>query len=516
MNIDTQKGSINYDEAIVGCGSEVLAETDIILPQNCPDILKVLQIDATAHITEKESGGDKVILRGEVNLTIMYVPDPQMSDSPAKSITATASFTDVCEAKGITSDMKIRSLADVTAVNYSLVNSRKLSVKSTVHTEVKALYHDSYEFICDAEGDTYVETLKNDITYFCGRFDGEFNITVSDKLEVPQSKPQAAEILKISASVSEYDVNLLPDKCIVKGVCMLNTIYVSQSDMSLEFMEHEIPFTEVFETPGCTEDMDADIDFSASSIYYETDGDDSGIHTIGVEVNLLTNINISGENTTTILSDCFCPECEISIKRSLRQIDRIEKTVAPQISIKGELYLDDEHPPISRICNISSKPVIEKVIHENNLVTIEGTLKINVLYITADISVPIYSFKGALPFSQSVNVDSCTDFMVDCSIHSENCSYTLSDEKTISIRATEKASVKIICNDTVSLIDDISVSECSKKVLPPIVIYFVQPEDTMWSVAKKYKTSVDKITKCNNLSPVHTLTPGTKLVIPTT
>ena len=95
MNIDTQKSSINYDEAIVGCGSEVLAEADIILPQDCPDISKILQINATARINEKETGGDKVILRGEVNFTVIYVPDSQMSDLPAKSISASANFTDI-------------------------------------------------------------------------------------------------------------------------------------------------------------------------------------------------------------------------------------------------------------------------------------------------------------------------------------------------------------------------------------------------------------------------------------
>jgi len=516
MNIDTQKSSIHYDEAIVGCGSEVFAETDIILPQNCPDISRVLQIDAAANITEKEAGGDKVILRGEVEFTIIYIPDPQMSDFPVKSIKASANFTDVCEANGVTGDMKIRSIADVTAVNYSLVNSRKLSVKSTVHTEIKALHRGKWEFVTDAEGDIPVETLKNEVNAFCQQFDSEFDISVSDKLEIPSGKPAAAEILKISANVSECDVKLLADKCILKGVCTVNTLYVSRADMSLEFMEHEIPFTEVFETPGALEDMDTDTNFTVVGIYHETDEDDNGIHTLGVEINLLVNINISGEQTATILSDCFSPCCELLPSRSLCKIDRIEKTANPQISVKGELYLGEDYPPIARICNISHKPVIEKVTRGESSVKLEGILKIDILYITADAETPICNFKGSLPFMHSVSVDSCTDFIVDCSVHSESCSYTLSDDLTVSIRATAEASVKIICNDTINLIDDIKISESEKKQKSPIVIYFVQPEDTMWSVAKKYKTPIEKITSCNNISLSHSLTPGTKLVIPTT
>lgn len=517
MNIDTQKSSINYDEAIVGCGSEVLAEADIILPQDCPDISKILQINATARINEKETGGDKVILRGEVNFTVIYVPDSQMSDLPAKSISASANFTDICQAGGITGDMKIRSIADVTSVTHSLINSRKLNVKSTVHTEIKALCRGSKNFVCDILSDEIQpETLKTEISSFCQQFDGEFNVTVSDRLEIPQGKPAATEILKISAGVSNCDVKLLPDKCIVKGVCTVNTLYISRADLSLEFMEHEIPFTEVFETPGVLEDMDTDIDFTVSGIYYETDEDDSGIHTVGAEINMLVNITVSGEQKVPVLSDCFAPGYTLAPTRTLCKIDRIEKTSRPQIPIKGELYLGEDYPPISQICHISSKPVVDKVTMTEGGVNLEGTLKIDVLYITADMYTPICSFRGEIPFTHSVSADSCSDFIVDCSVHPENISYTLTDELTVSIRATVIASVKIICNDTVNLIDDISVSQTDTEEKSPLVIYFVQPEDTMWSIAKKYKTPVEKITKCNSISPAHTLTPGTRLVIPTT
>ena len=67
----------------------------------------------------------------------------------------------------------------------------------------------------------------------------------------------------------------------------------------------------------------------------------------------------------------------------------------------------------------------------------------------------------------------------------------------------------------ISVIDEITVSECEKERKSAIVIYFVQPEDTLWTVAKKYKTTIDKIINTNSLTPSHTLTVGTKLVIPT-
>ncbi len=515
MNIEAKKDGIKFDEVIIGCGSEVLAEADIILPGEHPDIAEILQLDATAHIKEKEVGGDKVILRGEVLITVIYTPDPQMSNSPAKSIITTASFTDVCQAQGVMPEMKIHSIADVSSIDYSLINSRKIGVKATVHTEIKASKSGMAEFICGAEGDTPVETLTSDIKAFCGQLDEDYEIIVSDRLDFPAGK-NAADILKISPTVTEYNAKLLSDKCVLKGICSVSTLYVSQSDMQIQFMEHEIPFTEVLDAPGAAEDMDADIDFNIFSTYYETDEDENGICAIGVEIKMCASLNITGEQTATVLSDCYSPDCDISVSRKLLKIDRIEKMANPQISAKGDISVPEGYPSVSRICNISSKPYIEKVIHEDNLIRLEGILKLSVLYLTGDPEIPVCSFKDTVPFTHSVNIDSCTDFMVDCHIHSESLSYTLPDEHTINIRANMNASVKIICSENVSVIDEINISECEKEPSSSIIIYFVQPEDTLWSVAKKYRTSIEKISTLNSVSRTTPLSPGTRLLIPTT
>ena len=76
--------------------------------------------------------------------------------------------------------------------------------------------------------------------------------------------------------------------------------------------------------------------------------------------------------------------------------------------------------------------------------------------------------------------------------------------------------VKIICSENVSVIDEINVSECEKEPSSSIIIYFVQPDDTLWSISKKYKTSIEKISTLNSVSRSSQLSPGTKLLIPTT
>ena len=46
-----------------------------------------------------------------------------------------------------------------------------------------------------------------------------------------------------------------------------------------------------------------------------------------------------------------------------------------------------------------------------------------------------------------------------------------------------------------------------------IYIYFVQPGDSLWSVAKKYNTTIDNILKFNDIEEPHILHTGDKLLI---
>lgn len=55
--------------------------------------------------------------------------------------------------------------------------------------------------------------------------------------------------------------------------------------------------------------------------------------------------------------------------------------------------------------------------------------------------------------------------------------------------------------------------ELQKKVAS-IIIYVIQAGDTLWSLAKKYSTTVMDLVKLNDLDEKETLKPGCKLLIP--
>jgi len=76
--------------------------------------------------------------------------------------------------------------------------------------------------------------------------------------------------------------------------------------------------------------------------------------------------------------------------------------------------------------------------------------------------------------------------------------------------------VKAFGQNEVALVDNVVENPVDESVLanqPSIVIYFAQPEDTLWNIAKKYYTTVDAIKAMNNMDSDH-VAPGQQIFIP--
>lgn len=511
MNIETKKTAIKINEAVAGCGSEVMTETDLILPESYPDIQRILQIDSTVRIKEKEVGPDRVVMRGDVEFTVIYVPDPEMTDMTVKSTKATANFTDVCETKGVSADMKIKAGADISNIEYNLINSRKLSIKATVSTNLKAYRQTETEFISDIESDEPIETLHKEVITFRQEADDEFTVTVADKLEVPSSCSSIEDVLNISASVCDSETKLISGKAIIKGNINVCTLYVGAETQKPEFMEHEIPFTEILDLPNVDEGMECDIDYKIDSIYYETD--DSG-RLIGVEITLCVTADVTSRDSAFILSDCFCRGCDIQLSKKVCTVDKIAEFIRPSFTVKGVSEIDENCPPAAKICNIAAMPVIDDIVLQDGKANVNGHLDMQILYLTDDDETPIYSTKLQMPFEHSVDTDDIQEAKIECTSHITGCSFSLADDRHINIKANILLSLKLICGEKVDIVEEIRTTEASPVKKAPIVIYFVQSGDTLWSIAKKYRVSPDEIAEINSLNPSHELSAGAKLLIP--
>jgi len=85
----------------------------------------------------------------------------------------------------------------------------------------------------------------------------------------------------------------------------------------------------------------------------------------------------------------------------------------------------------------------------------------------------------------------------------------------ISIRAIVRAQCKVCYNAKKKFLVDLQASENEvPKKKASIIIYVVQPGDTLWQIAKKYFTTKEEIMAINDMAENADIKPTQKLIIP--
>lgn len=68
--------------------------------------------------------------------------------------------------------------------------------------------------------------------------------------------------------------------------------------------------------------------------------------------------------------------------------------------------------------------------------------------------------------------------------------------------------------EDINVIDEIDLEETRQKDHYSMVIYFVKPGDTLWNIAKTFKSTVEDIVRVNEIEDENKLSVGQQLYIP--
>jgi LysM repeat protein len=89
----------------------------------------------------------------------------------------------------------------------------------------------------------------------------------------------------------------------------------------------------------------------------------------------------------------------------------------------------------------------------------------------------------------------------------------MSDE-SIDIKIDLEFVVNTSNSQNINVIQEIDVEENGENEKNSIIIYFVKKDDTLWKIAKRFKSTVSAITKINDIEDENKLDIGEQLFIP--
>lgn len=509
--MELKKQDINVGKAIFEGDIKSGAEGGIIVPDVKPDILKILQVDAETFLTEKSIDNGKLMLKGKLNVNVLYVPE---SDSDSiQCIKGCFEFCENIKNPDFAGGMQVVAYADAKKVGYRLINSRKVGIDAEVVICVQVTGTERCNVVCDIEDDC-VEIKKSNVCISSGDDYREFTFRLDEAVDLPDTKPRIKEILKSNVAIFDKEYRTLSGKLVAKGRARLSVLYMSESCMC-EHIDFELPFTEVFEMEELREGCECDISFIAEEAdAMLSQGMSEEKQCISINANLRACVRTEECKEVEVVTDCYFTNCYSGLK--FKEI-LSEKVVAkPSMSyvLKEVLEKGEGHPEITGIYTAVAKPGITSTQIQNGKITVLGKVIVYVLYTSDSAQNPVCSINEELPFSYVLDCDNVSQgddvlLFVEC----EHISCTINSPGALDVRCSLCIKGRVVKKSSIKAVCDVEISGASQKD-SEVVIYFVKNGDSLWEIGRNYHVKCEKIIEANSLEENQELLVGDKLIIP--
>ena len=493
--------------------TDAIVEGDIIVPDKKGDIAKILICESQVFITKCEVFEDKVNVTGNVCFHVLYISE----ENVICSLNPEMEFSKVVKIPGVGNEMIVLCDGSVLNTSFNIINGRKIGLRSNVGLKLKVFQHQTLKAVCGFESDVPIELKTQKIRTQHIIVSCEDMISLSDILEIPQGKPSIGEVLLVNYKIANSENRALNGKMVCKGDLVISTLYKGENN-TIQFMEHSVPFTEILEVSGLTEEMAFTCKLSVNSITVNEQPDGDGdMRNVAVNARIKVYTQAQNVDENEMVSDAFAVSGKLSLKQQECSLSSIGDEFSKTLELKEILSLPNGSPSIMQVYDVMAKPRVTSIKTEDKKVIIEGLTVFDMLYLSDSEDSPLFSTKNQVEWREAVDIPQIRqDDKCEVSVAMDYINYNISLSGEVEVRANLQLLVKATESYHLRLIEDAELLEPEESAAtqkPSLVIYFVQKNDTLWDIAKHYGVLQNKVMEANSLDGDN-LSGVKKLIIP--
>lgn len=495
---------------------QVIFDDDFNVPDMKPDIAKLIKTQGEIKFTDQKISNGKLFTTGHLHFQVLYLSDE--TSRPIHSLQGQIPFEEMINLNDSCNQDTGNIKYEIEDLSASIINSRKLSLKALVRlsVSVEEIHDEESAISIDAEPDVQYMTKNIEITNMA--VNKKDNYRFRDEIVLPSGKSSISDILYSNIELKNVEIRLLTDKFIAKGEFSIYLLYSGDGDQSaMEYFETDLPFTSTIDCNGCTEDMIPNITLDIVgrnlSVKPDSDGEERNID---LEAILELNIKIYDVAQMQILQDIYSPIREITPIYKDATYENLLLRNSNKCRVTDRIRIDDNGPRLLQISYGSGTVKVDDIYPVDGGLQTDGVIDVSILYISTDDTQPLQAIRSSIPFSQVIEIKDLKPMSVyDIKANIEQINVMMLDTEEVEVKASIVLNVIVFDKHTESFIVDVKESPLDLAMLqdmPGMVGYIVKPSDTLWSIAKRYHTTVEAIMDINDLES-DVVYPGDHLLI---
>lgn len=505
MQISTNKESLYINQIIGQKADTIMVEEDVVVPDVKPDILNTISTNGTICIYKKEVMDGKVKIDGCVNTYIIYLPDE--IETTVRGINTNIEFSQTIEIPFVKNDMMVDVKMVLKDIECKVLNGRKINIKAIIDINTKVLSNEEVNFINEIENCKDIQLLNENMELNSLIGVGNTKVYAKDTL-VFDSIDNLAEILNFDIKIINKELKVSYNKILIKADACVKILYKTEDNRVCKISQI-VPVMGFVDMQNVNDDDICNADFEIKNILIKPNSVDE--HSIYVEIELDVTCLSYKTKQVNLIQDLYSPS--INLKYNQKQIKAIteKQVITDMYSIRENRNIVEIGN--SKIYDVEVNPIIIKQTNMKDRVVVDGETFVKFIFEGKNNGIEIKNIE--IPFNYSIDVPNVNqNSEVDISIDVALEDFTTMPDQNIDIKIDLEFKVNLNNTRSISVIDDITEDEIRECDRHSLVIYFVKPDDTLWKIAKKFHSTIEKISDINQIEDDNKLSIGEQLFIP--
>ena len=491
MELQIQKEKINIKKRIGEKNKTIIIEKDIILPDSKPDIIKIQNQSSNIYMNKKEKMENKIKLDGGIVTRVAYLT----GEGKSRILKIEEAFNEILEIEGLTTESYTNENLEIRTTNISILNERKIHYKAEINCQINASKKEETEFIYEINKTHNLQMLtqKRTIDTFVGH--GESKIGLKEKIDT-ENLQESIEVVQLSHNVRNIEKKISYNKILIKGDCELKCLYQTESG-HIYIAKKEVPIMGFLDIENVEETNQISTEFGLKNININNSENE-----VKPGINVEMEFNLTGDVYQTkevnILTDLYDLNYKTEFSKRKIQLESCNNTPVQTATINQKTIVEE----INQIYNTEYQ-IINMKREEQNLEIEFRAIYMYSTFENQSINRKEETFKSQIQLEKQIT---------EVNVRIANQSSAILPDSSINTQL--EINIYNTQSNELEIINEIKINDEENDEGYSMIIYFVKPGDSLWKIAKRFKSTIKEIATLNEIPNEDKINVGDKLYIP--
>ncbi len=506
MPVQTEKEMLCINQIIGQKAQTIMVEADCVVPDIKPDILNTISTNGTVCIYKKEVLEGKIKIEGTINTYVIYMADNENSE--IRSLNTNVDFAQTIEIENIKEGMILEKNCILKSIECRVLNGRKVNIKGVIDIDLKISSNENLEFVKQISDIKDIQLLNEEMKVNSLLGSGNTVVFAKDTLII-DNIDELAEVMKVNIDIKNRETKISYNKVLIKADACIKMMYFT-TDGRINTISNSIPIMGFIDIQNVTDDNMCDVKYEIKNLLIKPNSIEE--HSVYVEVEIDVNCNVYETKNLSIIQDLYSPTTNLIYKqRSIKTMSdrQIIKDMCPirEKQIISEIG-NNKIYDVDVVTNISNKTILK------DRIVYDGEVELKFMF-AQESSTKMITRTINVPFNynmECIGVNQNSEIETQIEINSQD--FVVMPDESIDIKIDIDFTVNVSNNKNINVIEQIDIEENRDDERFSIVVYFVKPGDTLWKIAKMFKSTVSNISKLNDIENEDKINVGEQLFIP--